>query len=150
MLLVGERIVRSDSSHSSSILALLSAAGLPVDDIATASELTFWIANCEGRLLGVVGLERRSHSGLLRSLAVVRERRQRGLGRALVRHVEQAALEQGIAELFLLTETARTFFEKLGYRMVSRDEVSESLLSTAEFQTLCSVTAVCMSKVLRG
>jgi predicted N-acetyltransferase YhbS len=41
--------------------------------------------------------------------------RRKGVGRKLVRHVVERAAEFGVRTLYLYTETARPFYEKLGW-----------------------------------
>jgi amino-acid N-acetyltransferase len=48
----------------------------------------------------------------------------------------------------LLTETAETFFRRLGYEAIDRHYVSEDLKQSAEFRALCPASAVCMTKSL--
>jgi N-acetylglutamate synthase-like GNAT family acetyltransferase len=48
----------------------------------------------------------------------------------------------------LLTETAETFFRRLGYTVIERDQAPSAVASSAEFRTLCPATAVCMTKRL--
>ncbi len=63
-------------------------------------------------------------------------------------HAESDARVHGIERLVLLTETARPLFQKLGYELIERREVPESLRRSAEFHSLCPVSAVCMAKAL--
>ena len=47
---------------------------------------------------------------------VHRSRRGRGVGQALVRHATARAAELGVETLYLYTERARAFYERLGWR----------------------------------
>lgn len=51
----------------------------------------------------------------LASLLVLPEHRKKGVGVRLVREVEQRLLLNGIPRAYVFTESARTFFEKLGW-----------------------------------
>jgi N-acetylglutamate synthase-like GNAT family acetyltransferase len=54
----------------------------------------------------------------MRQLAVRESSQGKGFGRELVNHAESFAREQGYAEIFLhARETARGFYEKLGYQV---------------------------------
>ena len=67
-----------------------------------------------------------------------------GIGGTLVDSSESLARDLGIDELYLLTETAETWFERRGYRAIERDVVPEPVRGSIEFTTACSTTAVAM------
>jgi amino-acid N-acetyltransferase len=48
----------------------------------------------------------------------------------------------------LLTETAKTFFEREGYSVIDRASAPEPVRTSAEFRTLCPQSATCLSKRL--
>lgn len=131
------------------VRSLLADARLPVADLDLAPQLAFWVVRDDaGRPVGAIGLERHGDVGLLRSLVVAPVRRGHGLGRTLVTALEKQAIAGGIAQLVLLTETAETFFRRLGYTVIERDQAPSAVASSAEFRTLCPATAVCMTKRL--
>jgi N-acetylglutamate synthase-like GNAT family acetyltransferase len=104
------------------VRSLLAEAGLPVEDLDLAAELTFWVMRDKAdRPIAAIGLERHGDTGLLRSLVVAPARRRHGLGRTLVQRLEEQASATGVAQLVLLTETADTFFRRLGYAVIPRD-----------------------------
>lgn len=140
-------IRRSRPADCTAVLDLLDCSGLPTEDLSVAPNLQMWVAD-DDMVLGVVGLERFGTDGLLRSLAVAPEHRQRGLGHELVARLERDAQAAGIRRLVLLTETAEPFFRRQGYEIVNRGAVSESVRRSAEFRSLCPVSAICMSKLL--
>ena len=131
------------------VRSLLAEAQLPVRDLDLATHLTFWVVRDDSfSPVGAIGLERYGEVGLVRSLVVAPTQRRHGVGRALVRTLEEQANTAGIAQLVLLTETAETFFRRLGYAVIARDRAPPAVASSAEFVTLCPVTAVCMTKHL--
>lgn len=133
------------------VRSLLVEARLPVADLDTAPDLTFWVVrDASGRPVGAIGLERHGDAALLRSLVVTPGQRLHGLGRTLVRALEEHANATGVAQLVLLTETAETFFRRLGYAVIGRERAPLAVASSAEFRTLCPSTAVCMTKRLRN
>ena len=136
------------SADLPAILSLLSSNGLPIADIKPDSHLEFLITRDNGRVVGVVGLERFGSVGLLRSLAVCPELRGRGLGQALTTALEERAARTGITSLVLLTETAREFFQRHGYQAIARKAAPAPVQTSSEFQTLCPDSAVCMTKDL--
>ncbi|MFZ0610942.1 MAG: arsenic resistance N-acetyltransferase ArsN2 [Desulfobacterales bacterium] len=99
-------------------------------------------------LEGVVGLELFGTVALLRSLAVVSSRRRAGLGSKLVAHVEDYARNKGIKSLYLLTNTAESFFKHRGYQRIGRDNAPPAIRETKEFSEICPVTSAFMVKHL--
>ena len=130
------------------ILALLDEASLPTQDMGNARPVHFWVAEWDGRIAGAGGLEQYGNAGLLRSLVVTRAVRGTGLGVALVETLEQAAATMGIAQLVLLTRTARSFFEHRGYMVIPRESAPDAVRTSAEFRVFCPAPAVCMTKSL--
>ena len=126
------------------IAALLGAAKLPVEDLDAAMLDAFVVAT-EGEVcVGVVGLEVHGSHALLRSLAVERRHRSRGLGARLVHAIETEARARGVAALYLLTTTATTFFERVGYTAHERAAVPPFIAATTEFSSICPDTADCL------
>lgn len=130
------------------LLKLLESCDLLISDIASSNALYFFGCHQDGKLVGVVGLERFGAVALLRSLAVSVELRGSGLGRTLVQYAESEASSMGIAALFLLTDTAEQFFTKLNYQLLSRENAPAVIKNTAQFSTLCPATSSFMSKQL--
>ena len=126
------------------IAALLGAARLPVEDLDAAMLDAFVVATVGEVRVGVVGLEVHGSHALLRSLAVERRHRSRGLGARLVRAIETEARARGVAALYLLTTTATAFFERVGYTAHERAAVPPSIAATAEFSSICPDTADCL------
>ena len=126
------------------ITRLLSDAELPVEDLAVDMLDGFFVAT-EGEVcIGVVGLEVFGPDALLRSLAVERRHRSRGLGARLVDAIETEAQSRGVTALYLLTTTATRFFKRLGYAAHDRAAVPPSVAATTEFSSLCPDTADCL------
>ena len=75
----------------------------------------------DGEVLGAVGLdtydldERRDTSPWVTGMIVRRDRRREGVGRMLMQHVERWAAEHGIAEAWVGTDLALTFYERCGW-----------------------------------
>jgi amino-acid N-acetyltransferase len=135
------------SQDATRIRALLEDSALPTSDLES-SRPQFVVA-CDGeRIVGVGALQSFGSVALLRSVAVDREVRSRGLGRGIVRELERVARSTGVAQLVLLTQTARDFFEHRGYGVIGREAVPDAIQGSAEFRTLCPASAVCMFKRL--
>jgi amino-acid N-acetyltransferase len=127
------------------IASMLRAADLPYEDIAPHLG-HFFVARKGGVVVGAVGLEVHGPDGLLRSLGVAPAYRGHGLGDELVRRLERAAAEWGVAQLWLLTTTAEAFFARRGFRVTPRTAVPTEIAATHEFKSLCPSTAICMTR----
>ena len=130
------------------INSMLAEEDLPVDDLHTEKVSDFLVAEDGGDLLGLIGLELYSTVGLLRSLVIAKKARRLGLGSKLVGALESAAETAGVTELWLLTIDTQRFFERLGYQIVGREQVPDSIRKTDEFAGLCPDTAFLMMKRL--
>jgi amino-acid N-acetyltransferase len=128
-----------------SVFSLLDRSGLPTAGVADNFS-QFVVAQADGRLVGVVGLELYGESALLRSAAVEESWRGSGVGRVLVERALDLARERGIEDVYLLTTTAENYFPKFGFVCVRRDEVAQGVRSSVEFQTACPVSATVMCK----
>ena len=90
---------------------------------------TTMLAIVDGELAGSVSLlanddERiRAYSPWLASLLVLPPYRGRGIGAALVRRCVDVAAQLGIARLHLYTDDAKPFYERLGWRVLARDQL---------------------------
>jgi len=139
----------AQESDLPAVLGLLGRAHLPTAGVADAPS-HFVVAESDGKLVGVVGLELYGGSALLRSAAVEESWRGSGVGRVLVERALDVARERGIEDVFLLTTTAEHYFPRFGFTCVSRDAVTPGVRSSIEFQEACPASATVMRKSLRG
>lgn len=125
---------------------LLSSSSLPIDGVEPGL-CGFLVAEAQGRIVGVVGMETCGSYGLLRSTAVEPAWRGRGVARQLVERIIAEAESRGIHALYLLTTTAETYFPSFGFRVTERDTVPNEIRATGEFQHACpaSATVMCLS-----
>jgi N-acetylglutamate synthase-like GNAT family acetyltransferase len=130
-------------AHLHAVLTLLTAVSLPCEGVVGHFP-HFLVAHEGGTLVGVVGLEYYGASALLRSLAVTPAARGQGLARALTLRALHAAREQGIAQIFLLTETAAEFFPQFGFRRIAREETDAAVQASVEFRLARCQSAICM------
>jgi amino-acid N-acetyltransferase len=129
------------------VLSLLERSNLPTDGVAEALP-QFVLAESEGELVGVVGLELYGSSALLRSAAVEERWRNSGVGRVLIERALDLARERGIGDVYLLTTTAENYFPRFGFVRISRDEVAPALQSSVEFRSACPASATVMHRAL--
>jgi amino-acid N-acetyltransferase len=128
----------------------LELSKLPTDALETNSA-NFYMAEQEGEIVGTAAFEFYDWDALLRSVAIIPRLRNKGIGSQLVEFMEDEARNRQVKSIVLLTETARTFFERKGYRVVDRGSISnKTLAASSEFVYACSASAVCMVKNLRS
>ena len=141
------KIRAADDEDLVGIRNLLATCDLPTEDVTTALLSGFLVAVEEGdAIVGSVCLEPLGADALLRSLAVDLRLRATGLGTSLLQTIEREARTCTYARLWLLTTSARQFFEHYGYSAVERTSVPDQIRETAQFKRLCPAHAVCMRK----
>jgi amino-acid N-acetyltransferase len=118
-------IARARIQDWPAIESLLVASGLPLDGAASAF-MSGVIERHGDELIGCAAIELFDGAGILRSVAVRDAHRGQGLGQGLVRAAEDLAREAGVAELLLLTETAESWFTRLGYEVIDGEAVRAS------------------------
>ena len=137
-------ITEARSGDLPAVLALLDAAGLPLEGVAEHFG-QFLVARGSDRVVGAAGLELYGEAALLRSVVVHPEWRGRQLGRRLTEAALDRARVRGVREVYLLTKTAVNFFPRFGFRPVPRDAVNPAVLVSVQFQTCCIANEVSMT-----
>ena len=136
---------RLQENDFSTLEVLLSQAGLPVSGIR-AIQNEFVVAREGEKVIAAGAIERHGPDGLLRSLVVDPEFRGKGMGILIV----ETLLSSVDSDLYLLTETAASFFERFGFELVPRSEAPDDLRKSEEFRCLCPESASFMRRrVLR-
>lgn len=115
-----------------------------------AADVHFWTAWQDDVLLGCVALKQHSTNiGEIKSMRSATTARGRGVGRALLQHVEQAAAKLGITQLYLETGSmdfflpARRLYESAGFVHCGPfADYTEDPLSTYMHKDLVAVAAV--------
>ncbi len=133
------------ASDLDEVLALLVQSELPTDGVVEHLP-TFLIArSLDNRMVGCVGVENYGAFGLLRSVAVVKDLRQLGLGSRLVSVALRDARANGIQEVVLLTTTARDFFARqFGFAETTRTKYEEHFAASNEWRLPRCSSAVVM------
>lgn len=126
---------------------LLTDSKLPLDGVKEALN-DFVVAEANGDIVGVAGLEICCDDALLRSVAVRPEWRSKGVGRALVNRAIAEAESRGLRALYLLTTTAEHYFPSFGFAKVDRSSVPAEVRATKEFTSACPASAVAMARQL--
>lgn len=108
------RIIRAGNEQRLVVTTLLQSEKLPADDLPSSLD-NFFIAVEDDTVIGAIGLERYGNYGLLRSIAVSKDHRNKNIASRLVQELEAYAIRSAIDTMYLLTETAPLYFEKKGY-----------------------------------
>jgi N-acetylglutamate synthase-like GNAT family acetyltransferase len=137
-------IRHASSDDIAQVEALLTNSHLPLDGVRPAIA-DFLVAESDGRVVGVVGMEYCGRYALLRSTAVDADWRSRGIARRLVERIIAEAEARGTSALYLLTTTADQYFPSFGFRRTTRDAVPDEIRATGEFRGACpdSATVMC-------
>lgn len=140
--------VISDQDCFQAFLDQLKHSGLPFEDLDKDKHLLVGYYNHE-KLIGTGAMEIYGDFGLLRSVSIVEAMRGKKLGSKITYHfIEQARLSN-LSGLYLLTETAKDFFEKIGFEIVDRNQAPEEIKTSTEFMHVCPASAICMYLDLR-
>lgn len=121
----------------------LKIAGLPFEDLKDGNQILFGYFQ-DNLIIGTGGIEIYENHGLIRSVSVSARNRGKQLGSRIAYHLIDKAREKNLHGLYLLTETAKDFFLKIGFEIISRDAVAKPVLRSSEFSHVCPVTATCM------
>ena len=136
------RLAQVGCDQLGELVAALRSAGLPFQDLCGATAI--YRLEDDAGPIGWAALESRDGAALLRSVVIADGRRGSGAGAELVRGAIDRAAADGIGELWLLTETARPFFTRIGFTPADRASAPAAIQATAEFANLCPASADCM------
>lgn len=131
---------------------LLSSARLPTDGIERHLS-TFFVADHDGEIIGVGGLEHCGEGvGLLRSFAVVPAFRNQGIAAQIFGQIFADARELGIKILYLLTNTSQNYFAKRSFAAVARDQAPEPIRRTSQYaaEPRCSTATLMLRRIEDG
>ncbi|GAB4111006.1 MAG: hypothetical protein OHK0057_00460 [Thermoflexibacter sp.] len=128
-------------------VAQLIEANLPYADLGKETEL-FLLCNDEGKVIGTAGLEWYGQNALLRSVSVSKLYQGKGVGKQILFEVERIVRSHQAQGIYLLTETAKDFFEKNNYMVISRQTIPQEVLTSPQFTSTCPSTATVMGKML--
>ena len=117
------------------VMDLLQQQKLPVSDI-NEDTLLYILLDGE-KPVGTAGLDIFDDCALLRSISVTGEVRGKGYGRTLIEQIERFAKDSGISSMYLITHTAKVFFERQGYLVIDRTTAPDAIKQTDQFTGLC-------------
>jgi arsenate reductase len=127
-------------------IELIRENDLPTEDLE--NKQVYVLVNDRNELIGTGGLEYFGNEALIRSVSIKKDQQGKGLGKLVTAELEKMATSQGVRILYLLTTTAKDFFQKEGYQVIPRDSVSQQVKESSEFSTVCPSTATVMKKEL--
>lgn len=94
-----------------------------------ASGVAFWVAEEDGRVLGLMGIQDKGAVTLVRHAYVAPAAQRRGIGAALLRHLESLTAKPVLIGTWAAASWAIEFYRRHGYAQLSRVE-TERLLRT--------------------
>jgi arsenate reductase (thioredoxin) len=138
-------IEKATHHRYNAVINLLQSNHLPVADIDKALP-NFWVAMHGEQLVGAIGMEQYGSNALLRSAVVDDQFRNKGIATQLVDAFLTGAAWQLIDNVYLLTTTAKSYFEHKGFAVVDRSVVPDAVQQSAEFSHLCPSSATVMHR----
>ncbi|MFL5747170.1 MAG: arsenic resistance N-acetyltransferase ArsN2 [Niastella sp.] len=139
------KIAKAGNEQRQAIITLLQSEKLPVEDLPASME-NFFVALNADKVIGAIGLEQYDNCGLLRSMVVDKEYRNKNTASQLLQELETYAIALSIDCMYLLTETAPGYFGKKGYQKIAREEAPRAIHASSEFSHVCPVSAIVMKK----
>ena len=133
-----------DQKSLENLQQFLKANKLPFSDLTLEGSFFVGYLDESKQLIGSGGLEFYGDTALLRSIAVDERFRGQLLGKKIVEDIINKAKDSKIKDLYLLTETAHSYFQKKGFQDVSREDVADVIKKTTEFAQVCRASAVVM------
>jgi GNAT superfamily N-acetyltransferase len=102
---------------------------MPMEELKSemAAGVRFWGCESGGELLGVMGIQDKGEVDLIRHAYVKTAQRKQGIGSELLRHIEKLARKPILLGTWTAATWAVAFYEKNGYRRLSRQETGRLL-----------------------
>lgn len=144
----GQNIRRVAPDDFEQLCEILRQADLDTSDITPDDLHEFagiWDSN---RLLAAGALQNIDGAGWLRSIVTADSARRQGFAGAIVDRLEATAAQQGVSQVYLLTDTATDYFRRRGYQKIDRSEAPSAIAEVPQFASLCPDSADFMRKAL--
>ena len=143
------RIREARPEDRAEVMALLSATGLAaLDETAQFGDQYAVAEGPDGGIVGVAGYERYGTDILLRSVAVSELHRLAGLGGRLTADRLAHARRFGCSAAYLLTDTARGYWERHGFSVIDRTAAPAAITRSVEWSHACPASATPMRRDL--
>ncbi len=141
-MILSHKIVSSEAEFDS-FREAVKQAGLPHQDLNYQSQVLISYYQ-DDKMIGTGGLEVLERFALLRSVSVLSDHRSQNIGKKITSNILSHAKESNLESVYLLTETAKDYFQKLGFEEISRENVPAEIKLTTEFAQTCPASATCM------
>ena len=125
----------------------LDSFSLPSIDVDGKAQKIF-VAECDGKLVAIGGIEKLGDIALIRSIVVAPEHRKNGIASNIYQLLEKYARNLEIKGLYLITESAKEYFQNLGFNDLERKAAPCLIKQTSQFSKLCPSSATVMVKTL--
>jgi N-acetylglutamate synthase-like GNAT family acetyltransferase len=101
---------------------------MPAEELATeiGAGVLFWVAG-EDRMLGVMGMQDKGDVALVRHAYVAPAMQRKGIGQALLRHVQALTQKPVLIGTWAAASWAIDFYKRNGFALVTRDEKNRLL-----------------------
>ena len=123
------------------IFQLLEIVNLPTEGVEENFE-NFFVIRSNNMIIGCIGLEIFGQDGLIRSVAIHPSLQKQRLGHRLVLRIQKYSIEIGLKRLYLLTETAESFFTRFDFKIIPRHQINSNIKQSIEFTKLCTAAPV--------
>ncbi len=122
---------------------------MPIEELKHEIEdgVEFWGYEEAGELVGVMGLQDKGEVYLIRHAYVRTNRRSLGIGMKLLRHLEQMTDKPILIGTWTDATWATRFYEKNGYRLLSRSETERLLKKYWKIPERQVVTSVVLANL---
>jgi len=104
---------------------------MPADELdkEISAGVVFWVAEEDGRVVGVMGIQDKGDVALVRHAYVASTIQKKGVGTTLLRHVESLTDKPVLIGTWASASWAIEFYRRNGYTVVP-DQVKDRLLQT--------------------
>lgn len=145
----GIRIRDARAGDLPTVAQLLADARLvPIDHSAQFGPQYAVAEDTAGDVVGVAGYERYGADILLRSVVVSESRRSHGIGAALTENRLAHAGKAGCSSAYLLTDTAKSYWERHGFKAIERSDAPAAIMQSQEWSHACPASATAMRRSL--
>jgi len=109
-----------------------------------------YVVEYEGEVIACGGFEYYPPLALLRSVAVDTNFQGQGIGSKLVSHILDVLKAMQVEAVYLLTDTAESFFQrKFYFTPIPREDSPGLIQQSSEFKEIVCQDAVCMVRTLK-
>ncbi len=140
------KVEKAVNSDLKGVYELLEEVNLPIEGIEENFE-NFFIIKADEAIIGCIGLEIYDKDGLVRSVAINPKFQGKGLGHRLLLRIQKYSLEKGLERLFLLTDTAESFFQKFDFILIPREKIKSGITQSIEYSKLCPSSPILVKEL---